>query len=50
MAFDTLISYFRKFLGVKFRHMLNNSLVGVPRKIVLLKLENIKRDGWYSWW
>ena len=32
------------FLGVTFRQTLKHSLVGVPRKMVLLKLEIIKRD------
>ena len=37
------------FLGVTYRHKLNHSLLGFPRKMVLLKFENIKRDEWY-WW
>ena len=32
------------FLGVTFRQTLKHSLVGVPRKMVLLKFEIIKRD------
>ena len=34
-------------LGAAYRHKLKHSLLGVPRKIVLLKFENIKRDEWY---
>ena len=50
MTFYTLINYFRTlliilgaFLRVAFRHKLKQSLVGVPRKMVLLKFENIKK-------
>ena len=33
-----------KFLGVTYRHKLKHSLLGVPRKMVLLKFENVNRD------
>ena len=42
MTFYVLI--LESFLGVTYRHKLKHSLLGVPRKIVLLKFENIKRD------
>ena len=50
MTFYTLINYSRTlliilgaFLRVAFRHKLKQSLVGVPRKMVLLKFANIKK-------
>ena len=46
-----LYSYFKKSLkslwGVTFSHKLQYSLVVVPRDIVLLKFENIKRGELY---
>ena len=44
MTFYTLIRKLLELFGATFRHKLKHSLVGVPRKIVLLKFENIKRD------
>ena len=35
-------------MGVTYRHKLQLSLLGVPRKMVLLKFENIKRDEWWK--
>ena len=42
MTFYVLILEF--FLGVAYRPKLKHSLIGVPRKMVLLKFENIKKD------
>ena len=39
-----MYSYLRVFLGVTYKHKLKHSLLGVPRKMMLLKFENIKRD------
>ena len=39
-----MYSYLRVFLGVTYRHKEKHSLLGFPRKVVLLKFENIKRD------
>ena len=52
LIYNKLIWYFMylylSFLGVAYRHKLKHSLLDVPRKIVLLKFENMKRDEW-SW-
>ena len=42
MTFYVLIP--QSFLGVTHRHKLKHSLSGVPRKMVLVKFENIKRN------
>ena len=36
--------YFRVFLGVTYRHKLKQSLLGVPREMVLPKFEN--KEKW----
>ena len=33
-----------KFVGVTYRHKLKHSLLGVPRKMALLKFENVNKD------
>ena len=38
-----MYSYLRVFLGVKYRHKLKHSLLGVLKKMVLLKFENKER-------
>ena len=39
-----MYSYLRVFLDVTYRHKLNHSLLGVPRKLVFLKFEN--KEKW----
>ena len=48
MTFYTFINYFRKlfefFCVLTFSYNVKHSLVVIPRKMVLLKFENIRRD------
>ena len=44
LRYDVLCTHTYVFLDVKCRHMLKHSLLGVPRKMLLLKFENLKSD------
>ena len=46
--YDIFCTHTWDFLDETYRHKLRHLLLGVSR-MVLLKFENIKRDGW-SWW